>query len=311
MAFENPFKNLSKPQKYAVIGGSVLVGGIVLYRHHSSTGSWNPFHSGSSTSGSTSAGTATSIDPITGLAYSDDNATDPITGLTYLNEAQQYGSVAAAEASVSAYGQSTATGSGIAVNPASPAPAGSPNPVVGTSVYTSNAAWAQAVEAGLTDVGYPSTDVATAIGLYLTQQPLTSAEAAIVSTAIGQYGNPPIGQLQIITQPQTKPSPTPTPTPTPKPKPGAPVNIHASGMSDTGAQVSWDLPGGVGGITWHVVNKQSSNGTVTDQFTTNNTIANLNGGVRKMLRHTRYTTSVYGSNSAGNGPTATVSWSTK
>src|SRR5215469_1554067 len=134
MAFENPFttiKNLPKPARYAVIAGTAGITGWLLYSHHKNTGSWNPWSQGSKT---TSGGQAADINPVTGLAYSQDTATDPVTGLPYLSEAEQYGSVQAAEAAVSAYGLSTGTGSGIPVNPASPPPAGSPNTVVGGNV---------------------------------------------------------------------------------------------------------------------------------------------------------------------------------
>jgi hypothetical protein len=222
MALENPFKNLSKPQLYAVVGGGTLITGFIFIQHHKSTGSWNPFSSKSSaTAGTTSAGTATSIDPVTGLAYSEDDMTDPITGLTYLAEAEQYGSVATADSSVSAYGASSASGSGIPVNPASPVASGSVNSVQGSTVYTSNAAWAQAVEAGLTDVGYSSTDVASALGAYLTQQPVDSTQANIISVAIAEYGNPPVGNLQIITEPASKSSTTTTGT-----SPSTPVKVQ-------------------------------------------------------------------------------------
>jgi hypothetical protein len=222
MALENPFKNLSKPQLYAVVGGGTLITGFIFIQHHKSTGSWNPFSSKSSTTaGTTSAGTATSIDPVTGLAYSEDDMTDPITGLTYLAEAEQYGSVATADSSVSAYGASSASGSGIPVNPASPVASGSVNTVQGSTVYTSNAAWAQAVEAGLTDVGYSSTDIASALGAYLTQQPVDSTQANIISVAIAEYGNPPVGNLQIITEPASKSSTTTTGT-----SPSTPVKVQ-------------------------------------------------------------------------------------
>lgn len=205
MAFENPFKKLSKPEIYASIAGGVGIGGYFVIRHHSKTGTWNPWASGgtATSTGGTNAGAATGsgTDPITGLPYSDDDASDPLTGQQYLAEANQYGSVAAAEAAVTAYGQSTATGSGIPVNPASPVSQGSVNTVAGTTVYTSNAAWAQAATAGLTDVGYNGTDVATALGLYLTQQPETPAQIALTNTAIAEYGAAPVGSLQVIQAP--------------------------------------------------------------------------------------------------------------
>lgn len=204
MALEvgNPFKGLSKPQIYAVIGGTVLVGGYVEYRHHKSTGSWNPF------GGSSAAGNGTQIDPLTGLAYSQDNAIDPITNLPYLAEAQQYGSVQAAESSVSAYGQSSASGTGTAPGPGGGGGGSNPGQgSVGSSTYTSNAAWAQAATAGLADIGYPETDVATALGDYLTATPVTSAQAGYIQTALAEFGNPPIGTFQIIRQPITNPKP--------------------------------------------------------------------------------------------------------
>ena len=202
MAFEvkNPFKGLSKPQIYAVIAGTLGIGGFLVYRHHSSTGSWNPFSSGSA------AGTGITIDPVTGLAYSQDNVTDPVTGMTYLAEAQQYGSVQAAESAVSQFGASSPSGTGT-----STAYTGgltqSPTGGVSASTYTSNAAWSQAVVAGLTDIGYPETDVATAIGDYLTATPLTPAQVNIVNAALSEFDNPPVGTFQIIRQPVTTPGP--------------------------------------------------------------------------------------------------------
>jgi len=226
----NPFKGLPKPAIYASVVGGVGIGGYLVYRHHKTTGSWNPWSSGSAGAGTAQSGT----DPITGMPYSDDSATDPLTGQQYLAEAQQYGSVAAAEAAVSAYGQSTATGSGIGVNPASPQSSGTLNTPVGSNVYTSNSAWAQAVEAGLTDVGYTSTDVATAIGDYLTGTPLTPAEATLVRTAIGEYGPAPVGNLQIIIAPVSTPGTTTTNT--------APQVSHGHQVlpaSPTTAVVAW------------------------------------------------------------------------
>lgn len=207
MAITNPFKDLTPTQRNLAIGGSALVAGYLVISHHSKTGSWNPFGASPAT-GSGSGGQATSIDPVTGLAYSQDNVTDPLTGETYLAEANQYGSVQAAESAVSAYGQSTASGSGIPVNPASPQPSGTPNTPVGSNVYTSNQAWAQAATAGLADIGYNETDVATALGDYLTQTPVTAAQKSLIDTAIAEYGPAPVGNLQIILVPTQHPGNT-------------------------------------------------------------------------------------------------------
>lgn len=201
MPITNPLKGLSKTQAYVAVGGAAAIGGFLVIRHHSSTGSWNPWSSGSNT-----ANNAT--DPLTGLPVSEDNSIDPVTQMSYLSEAQEYGSVAAAEASVSSYGQSVTSGSGIPVNPAVPqSNQGSANTVVGGSVYTSDSAWSTAAQAGLSDIGYTGTDVATALGLYLTGQPVDAAQAQIINAAIGEFGSPPQGTFQIITAPASTASP--------------------------------------------------------------------------------------------------------
>jgi hypothetical protein len=136
------------------------------------------------------------------MPYTDDNAVDPQTGLTYLSEAQQYGSVATAEASVSAFGQSAATGSGIGVSPASPNTGGSiSNNAVAADVYTSNAAWDQAATAGLVSVGFDGLAVSQALGAYLTETPVTPSQISIINTAIAEYGPAPVGNLQVIPEP--------------------------------------------------------------------------------------------------------------
>lgn len=201
MPFDNPLKKLSKPQLYASIGGGTLITGYLVVRHHSKTGSWNPW----SSTGSSASTAQTGNDPVTGLPYSEDSTTDPVTGLTYLAEAEEYGSVATAEAAVSQYGQSVATGTGTSSIPAGESSAGTSTLASGavtSSTYVTNAAWSQAVQAGLSDISgstsYDGTDIGSAIGAYLGNQPLTSAQAALVSTALAEYGPPPVGTYSII-----------------------------------------------------------------------------------------------------------------
>jgi hypothetical protein len=314
MAFENPFKNLSTKQKYVVGAGGLGIGIFALVAHHKKTGSWSPFATGTA---ATSNSGATGTDPVTGLPYTQDSVTDPITGETYLAEAQQYGSVAAAEASVSAFGQSSATGSGIPVNPASPASSGSINTPVGTSVYTSNAAWAQAATAGLTDVGYSGTDVATALGDYLTQTPVTAAQKTLIDTAIAEYGPAPVGNLQVILQPVSQPSSTPPPPTTtppvtkppattpPKAKaPGMVGAVTASQVTSNGFTLHW---GSVAGATSYPV-RVTYQGQVVFKDTANSTSVHVTG---LQADHT-YTTHVAAENSAGtsaetNGPAVKTS----
>lgn len=207
MAISNPFKGMSKTQRYASIGGASAIGLYMVYHHHKSTGSWNPWSSATSTTAANGTATASGTDPVTGLPYSQDYQIDPLTNLGYLAEAQQYGSIAAAESAVSAYGLSSNTGSGVGVQPATGSQTGTTNTGVGNAPYTSNQAWAQAATAGLADIGYSETDVATALGDYLTETPVTNAQAQLIHTAIAEYGNPPVGTFQVILQPQKPPGP--------------------------------------------------------------------------------------------------------
>jgi PASTA domain len=205
--FKNPFEGLPKP---VIIGGiAVTAGGsgLYLYLHHKKTGSWF---------GSGTAATATdTTDPVTGLPTSEDNTIDPVTGLTYLAEATQYGSVATAESAVSAYGASSATGTGTGVLPADGGVSGTTTSAAGSvnsPTYTSDAAWAQAVQAGLSSVSggtsYDGTDIGTAIGDYLENVPVTAAQASVINTALAEYGPPPSGAHQIIQAPVTAPGKT-------------------------------------------------------------------------------------------------------
>ncbi|HUN30631.1 MAG TPA: hypothetical protein VMU95_01325, partial [Trebonia sp.] len=179
MAIENPFKGMPKWAIWASLAGGTAVTGYALWRHHQTTGSWSPF-----ATSTTASASSQDTDPVTGLPYSQDNATDPLTGLTYLAEAEQYGSVQAAEASVSQFGATVTSGNGTTTTAyGTPGTTTTASGGVSASTYTSNAAWSQSVQAGLTDIGYNPTDVASALGLYLTGQPLTAAQAQIVNAA--------------------------------------------------------------------------------------------------------------------------------
>lgn len=178
----------SKGEAVAVGAGGLVVIYFVWKQHKAST-----------------PGSAASIDPVTGLPTSEDDQIDPLTGSAYLAEAQQYGSVSAAEqayageASVD-YGSSYSGGGGVAGSSATPLVYA--NEVQGTT-YASNAAWSQAVEAGLSDIGYSSTDIAAALGRYLGSLSETPDQASIVDAAIAEYGDPPVGTFTVIMAPAT------------------------------------------------------------------------------------------------------------
>lgn len=209
---DNPFKSLPKP---VIIGGIAVtlgVTGFFLYRHHAATGSWF---------GGTAA-SSSAIDPVTGLATSQDNAIDPLTNEAYLAEAQQYGSVQAAEAAVSSFGTSVNSGTGTSTAFGQAGTSTLAAGAVAADTYTSNAAWDQAAIAGLEDISggatYNGVDIASTLGSVLQGEPVTSAQLQVWNAAVGEFGQPPIPVSPVI-QPATAPSTTTSgtaPTVTPK-----------------------------------------------------------------------------------------------
>lgn len=235
MAITNPFKKMPKWAIYTSIAGGVIIAGYAEYKHHESTGSWSPLAAApsASTSATTSVNTPGEVtDPTTGTSYSD-TAIDPVTQMTYASEISEFGSVASAEADVSQYGTTGITGSETYDSDYVGAQSQDLTTTTsGQTVYTSNSAWAQAVQAGLEDISgtttYDGVDIGTTLGMYLQGEPLTSAEAGLIGTATAEYGQPPQGAPPITTVPTTTASTTPAATHYAAP----------SGMSDT------PLPGG-------------------------------------------------------------------
>lgn len=149
---------------WAVYGGVgvLVVGGVLWYRNRSA-----------STAAASTASTAAS----------DPNLIDPTTGVPYADETA--GNYAGYTQGISGYGYGF---------PTSDITGGT---TVGTA-YTSNAQWAQAVEAGLTAIGYDAQAVGAAVGKYLLNMPLTSDQVTIVQTAVAEFGPPPVGTFAII-----------------------------------------------------------------------------------------------------------------
>lgn len=312
---DNPFKGLSKNEKIAVVAGGGVVAWFAWKQHKSSSG----------------AGSASSIDPVTGLPYSQDNQIDPLTGQTYLGEAQTYGSVAAAEqaAAGSAAVDFSGTGAGsfgpVGTSGQSLVPA---NTVQGTN-YASNAAWAQAAEAGLTDIGYTSTDVAAALGRYLAGLSLTPDQATIVQAAIAEFGPPPVGSFQVIMAPSTGPTgsgdgggTTPPPSgggggTTPPPAKGGPITVTPVGLHVThtyanSAQVAWvapTIPKGQGPLTGYGCACYDSTGRlVNGPFTVapSQLYANFGG----LKSKTTYHANIWCDPAKAGGPHASVTFKT-
>jgi hypothetical protein len=180
---------------YLIGGGAAILGGYLYWRHEAKA----------SASANSSSADSSGIDPVTGLPYSEDDTVDPLTGMTYLAEAQEYGSVSAAEAALSASqadGEAGYSGDSGIDYPSTSGTTGS----TGTT-YQTNAQWASAVQAGLVGVGYSSESIATALGQFFASMPESSTSAGIMQVALAEFGPPPQGTYTIITSP-TGPSPT-------------------------------------------------------------------------------------------------------
>lgn len=310
MADSSPLSSLKdlKPwQKWAVAIGGGGVAVFVYIKHKQDAAS------AASTAASTTAanaGTATPAmvtDPTTGTEYPA-TATDPDTGLTYQTEIDEYGSVAAADeqfygsggddlaGGVTDYGQtgysevpySTTTGYETGDN------------------YTTNAAWSQAVESGLTDLGYSATDISTALGYYFAGRGLTPDQANIIYAALAEYGPPPAGNYQVIQASTTGPATTgTTATSTPKPPATSPPNIVAN-TSGAVTTITW---GGVGSATKFNIQLAEPNGkvykddTLTPQDKNNAVFDNLVdiGGKGKAWHY-----KIRAGNTAGWGPWSAV-----
>lgn len=232
--------NLTRRQKIGLgAGGAAVLAGVLYWRHKSAAGS-------------PAAGAAdpNAIDPLTGLPFSQDAQTDPVTGMTYLAEAQQYGSVAAAEAAFSGGG---ASGYGAGYGAASGGTAGYPTTNAGTAAaaggggYATNAQWAQAVQTGLASLGYDGPTVAAALGAFFAQLPLTPDQAQIIQAAEAEFGPPPQGTYAIVAQPSSggassSSSPPSSSGPSSTAIAVAPVDLHPTHVYANSAQVTWLAP---------------------------------------------------------------------
>jgi hypothetical protein len=151
------------------------------------------------------AAASTSSTDSTGSS-SYDQQTDPITGLTYGEDISEYGSVQAADTAVqqqdsqeaglngaydTGYGYSGGGGAGYYSY------GESGGTTTGTTTITTNAQWVSEVANGLEQLGYSSANVTAALGLYLANLPMSSSQAAIISTALAEYGPPPTGSYTV------------------------------------------------------------------------------------------------------------------
>lgn len=146
-----------------------------------------------------------------------------------------------------------------------------------------NQEWAQQVIDKLT--WYEPSAVSSAVGRYLSRQPVTDAlSQSIIREAWAQVGRPP-ADVPLITSGST-PAPTPTPTPTPKPAPlvmKAPTGLKVTGKTRTSISLDWQPVSGAKGYRILVNGKQNGSSVLYSQ-----------GTARYLKPGTTYTLSVLG-----------------
>jgi hypothetical protein len=258
---------------------------------------------------SSSASGSSATDPVTGLPYSEDNTIDPTTGMTYLQEAQEYGSVSAAEQAVSSGAGLLGTGQAAAVDSGFPTISQvSGEAPVGAS-YSTDAQWAQSVTAGLTDLGYSPTDIAAALGLYFQSQPLGSGAdgvsyLSIVQAAIAEFGPPPVGTFPLVgTGGSGTGTGTGKGTPPPVKKPAAaPSGLDVISQSPTLITADWRPVSGATAYELQVTPRDSA---------PHNIGARTSYNVGSLKPKTKYTVHVAAVNSGGTGPYATKTITTR
>jgi len=204
---------VKKPTAYALGGAAVLVAGIGWYRSRGAAAA------GGAAPASGDAG----IDPATGFPYGSDQ------------DAAALGQMGAVGGGGPGYGYGGGDGSNTGGG--------------GTGYpqgYTTNSQWSQAAEDYLVNnvhSGENADLIGNALGKYITGQPLSTDQVAIVTQAIAFTGYPPVNGANGY-PPSYKTAATPPPAPGPNYKPGkslpAPGGLHLTNITPTSARVDWN-----------------------------------------------------------------------
>ena len=223
------------------------------------------------------AAAAASTDSSTGSS-SYDSETDPITGLTYGEDISEYGSVQAADDAVQEQ-DSEEAGLSSADNGAYDVGGGGGyyedygygedgGTTTGTTSVATNAQWVSEVTAGLEQLGYSASDVTAALGLYLASLPMSSSQAAIISTALAEYGPPPVGSYTVTLSSSSSGTGTATTG-----------NSTGSSTSSTGSSSTGSSTSSTGSSTSSSGSSTSSNSNATPETAPINLRASTSGAV--------------------------------
>lgn len=187
--------NVNKKYLYWGIGGVVVIGGIIYWRHQSSAAS--------TANTATTGSAASSFDP---------NAVDPNspTGQTYAEESSgdlgSFGYGGVSDYGGSYYGNGDIVGYDQYGNPIYS------TGITGNQTYTTNSEWATQAEDDLATMGVDSGTAATAISKILAGLPVTTQQQDLFMQAVGLDGQPPQGYPQPIKLTTTPSQPNPPTT---------------------------------------------------------------------------------------------------
>lgn len=176
-------------------------------------------------------------------------------------------------------------------------PYGSSNPI-STGAPATDSAWTQASVEYLAGVGVDSTAASHALGLYMSDQCMTAAEADLVRQAIAGMNAPPQTHHDIkICQVSSPPADTAT-------KPTAPAGFHVTSTGTTQVGLAWTVMPNV--LGYHIkIKGPGFDHTVVTHNTGTYTVGNLH-------RKSTYQFYVMAYNGAGTGdPSPTVTAKTK
>jgi hypothetical protein len=176
---------------------------------------------------------------------------------------------------------------------------------VGT--VTTNADWYSAALTAVEDAGYDSGTAATALSLYLGNQPLTAAQQTIVRVGLAAAGSPPVGTFTIITAPDTT---TDTTTTAATVWPAVTRLRGGAARTSTSLGVQWDpsLVSGQPPPNGYTVRTLSMQGKQVALGQTSGTSFNTTG----LKANTRYDIQVWpGGVSAANKHTSIYLWTAK
>lgn len=221
---KTPLGDVKKKTALLIGAGGLGVLGIVWYRSKQQAA-----QNASQSSADASQSGSDQIDPATGYPY---GSPEDVAAQSQIGAASgQYGPL---------YDYGLGGGGGY-----------NPNQVNGPGSFTSNAAWAQYAEDYMANtLGESATDVGNALGKYITGQPVTDAQVALINQAIAFAGSPPVPGTDGF-PPSIRNAP-PVPNPPPGPHPGGgnaqnPVKGLTVDARFTQADVKWSPSKGATG----------------------------------------------------------------